>query len=196
MPFITEELWHQLNAVTDNQATQSILLLNFPISNEKYIDNQAEEEMDYIIRLIRSIRNIRQTYNVPHSAQIDIIFQTESRRINLTEKYKTYIEKLTSTTLISQSAENELPTRSATATVDKTNIYVPLAKVIDIEKTKDKLLMRKQSVEKDLQKTKQILESAEFKIKAPAEKVEAVRKQLESTQIQIDHLEAQLKVLN
>ena len=77
----------------------------------------------------------------------------------------------------------------------KTTIYVPLSDIIDIQKTKEKLLLRKQSVEKDLQKTQQILGSNEFKLKAPADKIEVVQKQLEFTQTQLKHLEAQLKVL-
>jgi valyl-tRNA synthetase len=196
MPFVTDELWHQIATTTNNQTTKSILLTNYPTADKQYFDDKAETEMDYLIRLIRSIRNIRQTYNVPHTTQIDVIFQAEGNQEALIEQYKQYIEKLTPVKLIAKSAIKELPARCAIDTIDKTTIYIPLSNVIDVEKTKDKLLQRKQSAEKDLQKTKQILDSNEFKIKAPSDKVELVQKQLESAQTQINHLEAQLKVLN
>ena len=80
MPFVTEELWHQVTNSTDHQTTESILLSNYPIADQQFIDNKAEEDMDYLIRLIRSIRNIRQTYNVSHSAQIDVIMRPPAGR--------------------------------------------------------------------------------------------------------------------
>ncbi len=196
MPFVTEELSAQLSQITSEQTPVSILLTSYPIADTKYIDNEAEEKMDYLIQFIRSIRNIRQTYNVPHTSQIDIIYQGNAERESLIQQYSHYIEKLTPTKLIAKSTLKQMPERCASDTIEQTIIYVPLSNVIDIIKTKEKLLARKQSVEKDWQKTKQIMDSHEFKTKAPAEKVEIVRKQLESTETQIGHLEAQIKVLN
>jgi len=196
MPFVTDELWNQLPKANTKEALSSILTLNYPIANLEYINDKAEKEMDFLMRLIRSIRNIRQTYNIPHSAQIDVIFQAAPEHETLIKQYVHYIEKLTPVKLAAKTTTTDMPDRCATDTIDKTVIYIPLSSIIDIQKTKDKLLQRKQSIEKEWRRTKQIIESNEFKAKAPPEKVAAVEGQLASTQTQIDHLEAQLKVLN
>ncbi len=194
MPFVTEELWNQLPITNSRPNTTSVLTAEYPKANSQYIDESAEKEMGFLMRLIRSIRNIRQTFNVPHSSVIDVIFEANSQQADLIKHYTHYIEQLTPVKLSAKS--NTTPERCATDKIDNTTIYVPLANVIDIQKTKDKLMQRKQSIEKEWQKTKQIMESNEFKSKAPPEKVEAVQNQLASTETQIDHLEAQLKVLN
>ena len=196
MPFVSEELYAQLSAATGQHTAKSILFSAYPIADNKYINTAAEEKMDFLILLIRSIRNIRQTYNIPHASLIDVIFQSHEPRQSLIEQYSHYIEKLTTAKLIAKASIAQLPSRCATDSTGETSILIPLSDVIDIEKTKEKLLARKQSVEKDLLKTKQIMDSHEFKTKAPAEKVDLVRQQLETTLTQISHLEAQLKVLN
>jgi len=196
MPFITEELANQLHQLAGKSEEKSVMFAEYPTADKAFLDNEAEQEMDYLMRLIRSIRTIRQTYNVPHSAQIDVIFHGNGSEERLIKQYTQYIATLTPVKLIAKSSTNTIPARCASDTIGETTIYIPLANVIDIQKTKDKLLQRKQSVEKELQKTKQILDSNEFKTKAPLEKVQAVQKQAESVQLQIKHLEAQLKVLN
>jgi len=196
MPFVTEELWHQLANATDNNKVKPILLCNYPSADKQYIDDLSEQHMGHLMSLIRSIRNIRQTFNVPHSLQIDVIFEADKEQELLIQNYKHYVEKLSPSKLVSKSSVEKSPIRCASDKIDKTTIYIPLSDVIDIEKTKEKLILRKQSIEKEMQKTKQILASNEFKIKAPPEKVKLAEKQLEESLTQLSHLEAQLKVLN
>lgn len=192
MPFITEELWHQITQTTENKSAESVLLVDYPEANKDFYDEQAELEMEHIIRLVRSIRNLRQTYNVPHSSQIQVILEHANNQVKANHAY---IEKLTTTKLLFD-ADTQNMDRCATDTVGNTIITVPLANVIDVEKTKDKLILRIQAIEKELQKTRQVFNSDSFKTKAPADKVELVKNQLESAEQQLHQLEAQLKVLN
>jgi valyl-tRNA synthetase len=45
----------------------------YPRPDENFIDDESEEKMEFLIRVIRSIRNIRQTYNVPASADAEVM---------------------------------------------------------------------------------------------------------------------------
>jgi len=199
MPFVTEELWDQLKSVSemteDRRALKSIMFASYPQADASFIDAEAEEKMYYLIRLIRSIRNIRQTYNVPHSVQLEVIFAGNTQETKLIKGNIRYIENIARVKLIEKSSAAEMPTRCASDTTDQTTIYIPLADVIDVQKTKDKLVQRKQSLEKEWQKSKQILENNEFKAKAPPDKVNALEEQLQAAQTQISHIQDQIKVL-
>ncbi len=199
MPFVTEELWDQLKglpgATESSKALKSIMFAPYPQTDAVFIDTEAEQKMGYLIKFIRSIRNIRQTYNVPHSAQIEVIFQGTAEETKLIKDNIHYIENIARVKLIGKSSAIKMPARCASGTIDQTTIYVPLADIIDVQKTVDKLMQRKQSLEKERQKSKQILENDEFKAKAPPEKVNALEEQLQSAQIQIDHIQEQIKVL-
>jgi len=50
-------------------------------------------------------------------------------------------------------------------------------------------------VDKDVQKTKQILDSADFRKKAPTEKVQSIESQLAELEKQLGSIDAQLKML-
>jgi len=80
--------------------------------------------------------------------------------------------------------------------IGETNISVPLESVIDVEKTREKLSARKQSIEKDLKKVQEILSNKDFASKAPQEKVNAINEQLKDLQQQLDNIDQQLKVLD
>lgn len=84
---------------------------------------------------------------------------------------------------------------AACEAVSSVNIYVPLAKLIDIAKTKEKLLQRRQALEKDLAKVDQIMSNADFKTKAPPEKVATIEAQKAELVKQLQSIDTQLLVL-
>ena len=77
MPFITEELWQNLNKHLPQRwpATESIMVAAYPDAAGIVADPQAERVMESIIEIIHSIRNIRLEFKVESSkwipAQID-----------------------------------------------------------------------------------------------------------------------------
>jgi valyl-tRNA synthetase len=200
MPFVTDELWDQFKALgqmpKETQNLKSIMFAPYPKGDKALIDNQAEEKMGYLMRLIRSIRNIRQVYNVPHTAPLDAVYESSPEETQLLKDNLLYIETIARVKLIEKSSLNKTIDRCASDTIDQTTIYVPLSDVIDVQKTVDKLLQRKQSLEKEWQKGKQILDNAEFKSKAPPEKVNALEEQLKAAETNISHIQNQIKVLS
>jgi valyl-tRNA synthetase len=84
---------------------------------------------------------------------------------------------------------------AACEAVSSVNIYVPLAKLIDVGKTKDKLNQRRQALEKEMAKVNQIIGNADFKSKAPPEKVATIENQKAELTKQIASIDAQLAVL-
>ena len=69
MPFITEELWDQLGP--DNR--EPLIVTDWPTFSDAIIDEGAEAEMEWLIRLVSAIRAVRSEMNVPPGARIPMI---------------------------------------------------------------------------------------------------------------------------
>ena len=66
MPFLTEELWQELGARGDALLATSA----WPEPGAELIDDAAEAEMDWVIRLIGQVRAVRAEMNVPAGARV------------------------------------------------------------------------------------------------------------------------------
>jgi len=198
MPFITEELWTKTPKSSHfPKDFVSIMFAPYPRPDENFIDDDADEKMEFLMRVIRSIRNIRQTYNVPASAEAEvmIVCQDEDEMKCLADGAN-YIERLAKANPLDISMDCSPPSMAACEAVSSVNIYVPLAKLIDIPKSKEKLNVRKQSIEKELAKANAQLSNPDFKSKAPADKVAKIETQLNELTKQLESVQSQLKVLD
>jgi valyl-tRNA synthetase len=196
MPFITEDLWSRVPKSPIFRELESIMFSPYPREDERYLDPAAEEEMGILIRTIRAIRNIRQTYNVPASAEAEVVIHCSSTaEASSLQAGQEYIKRLARVNPLTIAADGQAPPMAAWELVSAAKIYVPLANVIDVEKSKAKLLQRQEAVQKDLLKVRQILDNPDFKTKAPPDKYAAVLTQLSDLEAQMSSVEAQLKVL-
>ncbi|MDC1067851.1 valine--tRNA ligase [Candidatus Kapabacteria bacterium] len=68
MPFITEELWHLINDVDDNE---SISLQETPKENSEKISTNIENEFNIVTELIEKIRQMRASSNLKPSEKVE-----------------------------------------------------------------------------------------------------------------------------
>ena len=196
MPFITEELWSRLPKSPFFSDFESIMFAPYPREDELALDPSAEVEMGLLIRTIRSIRNIRQTYNVPPATEAEVLIHcADPLEKSCLIKGEEYIKRLARVHPLSILEEGEAPQMAAWEAISSARVYVPLAKLIDVQKSKAKLLQRKDAVEKDLVKVRQIIDNQDFTARAPKDKVAAIRSQLTELESQMSSVESQLKVL-
>ncbi|MBU6453216.1 MAG: valine--tRNA ligase [Cyanobacteria bacterium REEB67] len=198
MPFITEELWSKFpkSAFIPTDFI-SMMFAPYPRPDENFVDEEAEEQMAFLIRVIRSIRNIRQTYNVPAAseAEVMIVCRDEDEMKCLLDGAD-LIKRLAKVNPLDISMDCSPPSMAACEAVSSVSIYVPLAKLIDIEKSREKLNQRKAALEKDLAKVNGTMSNPDFKAKAPPEKVHAAENQLADLERQLESVHSQLKVLD
>jgi len=197
MPFITEELWSKIpKSSFVPKDFQSVMFAAYPRPDENLINDEAEEEMELLIRVIRSIRNIRQTYNVPASSQAEVMITClDEHEMQTLVTGREYIERMARVSPLDIQMDCTPPQMAACEAVSRVNIYVPLAKLIDVTKTREKLLLRRQALEKDMAKNEQIMSNADFKAKAPPDKVATIENQKAELTKQIASIDAQLAVL-
>lgn len=195
MPFITEELWSQVGK-PDYLTFDSIMFAPYPRPAEHFNDCQAAQDMNYVIRVIRAIRNIRQTYNVAASAQAPCLIECknaqEEKTLLLAQEY---LKRLARVNPLSIAGKVDAPKQSAYEKVSESTIYVPLNELIDVEKAKAKLTIRHDALAKELAKVTEILSNQDFKKKAPADKVQAIEAQGRDLENQMQSVKAQMKVL-
>ncbi len=194
MPFITEELWQTLRttynwkniqeSIIDNtlqsKLQESIVYAKFPQANTKFIDNgNKSKQMSFIVQVISSLRNARQSLNIAWSNPIQIWFQTNSKfeqeAIENSSTYILNIAKAASINILTEAA----PKPSYISLIGETQIIVPLAGLVDIDKLKSNIEKKISKLDQDIKVLEQRLNSGSFVKNAAPEKVEEVRKMLE-----------------
>ena len=196
MPFITEDLWQRTPKSELYQQLDSIMFAPFPRSDERFIDEKADARMTFVMRIIRSIRNLRQTYDVPPSAEAQVIFVSDNiDESNILKEGMDYIKRLAKANPVSIESPGAMPKLSAKEIVSGVTVCVPLTGLINVEKAKAKIMQRKEGVEKEIEKKKQTVDNADFVARAPKEKVEKLQVELKDLENQLESILSQLKVL-
>jgi valyl-tRNA synthetase len=198
MPFITEELWEKLPHAEYMVDLDSIMFAPYPRADQNLLDESAEDRMQFLIEVIRAIRNVRQTFNVDAKAQAEVMIAcADSAARGILEEGRAYITgdgsaKVQPLTI----AESVSPPKmAASAVAGPASIYVPLGTLIDVDKTRSKLLQQRDASAKEVAKLKQTLDNPDFRKRAPADKVAEQEAALSRVQAQLETLEKQLKLL-
>ena len=166
MPFITEEIWQKLQT-----GEETIMLSNFPKEEKEFINIDTEKEFDYLKEIISAIRNIRGEANVSPAKKIEVIFKTvDENAKNILQNNAKILDKLANVEKYKFNAQ--IPKLVGFRLVDTTEIYVPLADLIDLDKEIEKLEKSIEKVQKDLDRTLNKLSNENFVKRAKPEAVE------------------------
>ena len=177
MPFITEEIWQKLGL-----DEETIMLSEFPTENKKYVDLAAEKEFDYLKEIVNAIRNIRGEANVSPAKKIEVIFKiVNDGEKKILEHNAKILDKLAN--VEKYEFNTEIPALVGFKLVETTEIYVPLADLIDKEKEIAKLEKDIQKTQKELDRVLGKLSNEKFLSKAPKEvinKENGIKEELEN----------------
>ena len=170
MPFITEEIWQKLQT-----GEETIMLSDFPEEEKEFINIEAEKEFDYLKEIISAIRNIRGEANVSPSKKIEVIFKTADENArNILQNNAKILDKLANVEKYEFNVE--IPKLVGFRLVDTTEIYVPLAELIDLDKEIEKLEKSIEKTQVELDKVLKKLSNENFVAKAKPEAVEKERR--------------------
>ena len=170
MPFITEEIWQKLQT-----GEETIMLSDFPKEEKEFINIDAEKEFDYLKEIISAIRNIRGEANVSPSKKIEVIFKTADENArNILQNNAKILDKLANVEKYEFNVE--IPKLVGFRLVDTTEIFVPLAELIDLDKEIEKLEKSIEKTQVGLDKVLKKLSNENFVAKAKPEAVEKERR--------------------
>ncbi len=165
MPFITEELWHLIEERKDGE---SISTSEYPKLNSDLIKPSAESEMEMVQGIVYSIRNIRGEMNIPPSKSIDAYIKSSEVK----EHQIDYIKKLAKVENIITGEDIEKPGASASAVFSKSEIYIPLKGLIDLDVERQRIEKEINRLEGSLKGIEKKLSNEKFVNNAPADVVE------------------------
>lgn len=203
MPFISEELWQHLA----DRKGQSLVHAEFPNVDTHSINQTIEDELNFVIKVIEAVRNIRGELNVAPSKQVEIHVHLHGKfgeklaeNANYVQGLLNYIDRLCRAKTIpswaSESTKIERPKASASAVVDGTEIFVPLEDIIDLDAERKRL-------EKEITRLQGLIDGIERKManpsfveKAPKDVVEKEREKQKSITLNIEKLKVNLAQLN
>lgn len=182
MPHITEQVWQLIPKNTDVKA---IMVSEFPQFSENLVFPTEREEMELVFETIKSVRNVRQSFNIPMSVKFDVEIRAEKSEKPVFEAIEALIQRLAKVENITYGElDAPSPKKSATAVVSASKIIIRLENLIDFnaeiarqKKKLEKLVNEKRSLEGRMKNEK-------FVQNAPKELIEQTNERIAEITIQ------------
>ncbi len=188
MPFITEEIYMNLNKSKD-----SIMLEEFPSDNYNF--TKETELIELFLNMIRQIRNERVNAGINNSkkvnAQVYIKLEDDKKIFSLCEdciKRLGYLDNI-----VYLESEDDADKNYTIINLPKLSIYIDLFGSIDIEK--NKLNEERNKIVSELNRAKSMLANEKFVCKAPEKLVNAEKEKLVKYQEMLQDIDKKINSL-
>ncbi len=193
MPFVTEEVWQHLRKPEGSGIKdEALIVAAWPQADRKLVDTRAEKDFAAVMDIVRAIRNARAEFNVEPGKRIAAVISAGSAQ-TLLESQRDAIALLARLEpgefKIARHAAK--PAQSLALVAGKTEIYLPLAGMLDVEKEKARLANEIAKVNGDIARAENLL-AGEFSQRAPKDVVQKTRDTLDANRERAAMLDAQL----
>jgi len=188
MPFETEEIYQILKGAKTLSPKDSIMVKPWPQAEEKLLDDKPEKEMEGLIELIRSIRNLRSTMNIAPGQQIKIFVEK-----SIGGKKENYIKTLAKVSAFEQS--EKFPPHTAASEAGGFRFGLPLEGLIDFKKESERLRKEYDKLKAEAGKVTARLNDENFKKNATEGSAQKEQQKLEEYSARIKTLEGYLLAL-
>ena len=171
MPFVTEEIWQSVPHVGE-----SLVVATYPTVHPEQMDEQAAEEMEFLMDFIRSVRTVRNEMNTPLSKPINIIAKvSDAAHYAILKENESYIARFSNPEEFVYGEDVEAPSDAVTSVITGAEIYLPLAGLINIEDEIARLEKEAEKLQQEVDRVEKKLSNEKFVAKAPTAVVEAER---------------------
>ena len=169
MPFITEEIWQCL----PHEEEGSVMVQPYPQREEGLIFEKEEKEMEQIMQMIRSIRNLRAEMNVPPSRKAQVMIVAD--RPEEFENAAPFFERLASASGLQLVQEAEIPEDTVSVVIPGAKAFLPLGELVDKQKELERLQKELERLSGEIKRVEGKLANESFVAKAPAHLVQQER---------------------
>ncbi len=190
MPFVTEELWHQLPS-----SAGSIMVAAFPEVEKSLADRQAEEQMAVVMDVTTAVRNIRGEMNIAPATKVDAVAYGPDNLVGLLVAHGDYIKDLARLSTLEVKRDGARPRMAASAVVGELEVFVPLEGVLDFREESNRLRKEISKLEPELSRSEKKLANDEFLTRAPADIVAKERDKVERLGSKLAKLQTRLERL-
>jgi valyl-tRNA synthetase len=174
MPFVTEELWGELGF--RRAGAGDLMVETWPMADAALVDEAADAEIGWLIRLVDAIRAVRAELNVPPGARVplqvrDAGGETQERLA----RHAGLVATLARVSAVAPAPAGGAPTGAVPIPLDEATFYLPLAEAIDLGQERQRLKKEIDRIAGEIARLDKKLGNADFVAKAPAEVVDEQR---------------------
>ncbi len=181
MPFISEEIWQHIPHVGE-----SITVAPWPQVNPDFSNEQSRKEMERLVSIIRSVRNVRSEVDTPMSKEIKIIIKANDQSVvDELKNNDEYLNRFCNPEKLVIDTAPEVPDQAKSAVVTGAEIFFPLEGLIDIDAEIERLEDELKKWNQEVDRVEKKLANEKFVEKAPESVVQEERDK------QKDYLEKQ-----
>ena len=169
MPYVTEQLFQEFGKPIGREGL--LISQSWPALDETLIDTAADAEVNWVIRLITSIRSTRSDLNVPAGAKVPFaLVGASAESEKRLQTYQSLIERLAR--LESVSAAKEAPKGAIRIVLDEATACIDVAALIDLKVEIARLEKEIARHKGDIAGIAKKLSNEQFVAKAPPEVIE------------------------
>ena len=159
MPFVTDEIYQTL-------FEEELCTASWPVLIEN-IDNSSEQQVNQLLSIITTVREIKKDYNLKPSLVISAKIANIDNTCRTISSYElSILEKMCKITIADIDGEEVL-----VRPIINGSISVPMGEIVDVDAEKIKL-------EKEIERSTNMLGNERFTSKAPASKIEEEQNKL------------------
>jgi valyl-tRNA synthetase len=198
IPHITEEIWQMIPGKVIKGNKESIMVSQYPVYDGSLRNADAERRINKTIEVIKTIRNIRQSFNIPPSTDINVrIYCADMQEKEDFELCMFYTRTLARVNRVKMEfgMPEKMPSRSATGMVGKSMIVISLEGLIDVEKEAERQEKKLAGLVKELAGLESRLDSPKFLENAPREVIMQTRERINEIKEQSESINSLLKSL-
>ncbi len=190
-PFITEEIWSYFR----NDADSDLIVSPWLNGDESQADTEADTSMGLLKEMVTAVRTIRSRMNVPPGKKADLVIRNVNGHQSNIESFDDIIKTLGRINKITLGANLEKPDQSATAVVQKMELFVPLKGLIDLDQEIARLSKRLDELKGHLAGVEKKLANENFVNRAPENVVAHEKQNLQDMTAEFDLVKANLDML-
>ncbi|MEM1055947.1 MAG: valine--tRNA ligase [Bacteroidota bacterium] len=193
MPFLTEELWWKQRP---RHAREALIACDWPSPDPAEQDAEAVALFATVQDLVSAVRQIRAQYGVAPSKPVAVTVSVGGDSAEATaealESVRSYIERLAGVDDLVIAPDASKPPASAAVVVDRHQVFVPLAGMIDLDAERDRLRKEIEAKRGFLASVEKKLGNENFVSRAPEAVVAKERQKRDDATAEIAALEANL----
>ncbi|MDB5408142.1 MAG: valine--tRNA ligase [Rhodospirillales bacterium] len=184
MPFITEEIWEHLAGAVSGRLVTS----RWPDYPAGLRDAAASAEMDWVVRLISTIRAIRAEMNVPGGAQVTLLLKDAAPAT--LERLAAHGDLIRRLARLDRAVPlvGEVPKGAVQIVLDEATLVLPLGDIMDLTQERQRLGKEIARLDGEIEKIGKKLGNEQFIAKAKPEVVQEQRER------QSEHEQARQKL--
>ncbi len=187
MPHLTEELWHGLTGVSEDQF---LALQPWPTFNDEDLNEELENSFSELFASIRLIRNLRAEAGLKPSQKVPVLLISgKSALIHILKTSINDIEVLTKAKdvqiLTTEEAKLLPPMKVLAGVSGELEVVLPIEGLVDINSLRSRLEKDLNKAQKEIANLNGRLSNENFVDKAPTEVVSQCREKLREAEAQL-----------